>query len=151
MAEGRQAFGKTARVGLEWGMLQGGLLSPHLCVFIPGLNLCLRHRLDSGVGVGHAARTETGEQVRQNHVVFSDDVVLAAETQGDMNLLLDRVREFSNWSGMELCLLKCKAVERTDMHRAVRDFWATTMQQLQKAVEEGWQPVGRQQDMVPSR
>jgi hypothetical protein len=98
-------FGRTAKIPVERGTAQGNPLSPIL--FLIFLNLCLRHLLDAGVGVVHAARTEKGDRVRQNHAAFADDVVLLATKPGDMNLLLDRVREFSAWSGMELCLLKC--------------------------------------------
>ena len=98
-------FGKTAKVRLERGTPQGDPLSPLL--FIIFLNLCLRHVLAAGVGVVHSATDKEGKRYRQNHADFADDIVLVAETPGDMNLLLEHVREFSAWSGMELCLLKC--------------------------------------------
>jgi len=97
----RTPFGETAEVQVTRGTPQGDALSPSLFVFF--INLCLRHLAGAGVGFVHK------NGVRRNNCTFADDICLIAESVKDMNLLLERVHEFCEWSGMALCLCKCEA------------------------------------------
>eukprot|EP00961_Rhodomonas_salina_P249276 3369422-Rhodomonas_salina.1 len=67
------------------------------------MNLCLRLLDDAGVGFTHACG------IQRSHAAFVDDQVLVTRSPQDMNVLLEQLRLFSEWSGMDLCVLKCEA------------------------------------------
>eukprot|EP00961_Rhodomonas_salina_P053959 724397-Rhodomonas_salina.4 len=71
------------------------------------MNLCLRLLNDSGVGYRHAC-WERSSHV-SHHAAFVDDQVLVTQSPDDMNVLLEQLWMFSEWSGMDLCVLKCEA------------------------------------------
>ena len=82
------------------GTPQGDCLSPS--IFNLFINLCLRHLRSLGVGFNH----ECG--ISRSHTAFADDIALLTNTQREMNILLQGVKDFSQWSGMDLCLVKCE-------------------------------------------
>eukprot|EP00961_Rhodomonas_salina_P227690 3077761-Rhodomonas_salina.1 len=107
-------FGESAQIDMTLGTPQGDCVSPNL--FGLFINLCLRHLVEAGGGFKHKCG------VQRNNTCFAEDVCLVTETPDQMQGLLDRVKEFCDWSGMELCTMKCKV--------SGWDFWLKRELQL---------------------
>jgi len=94
-------FGETAPIDITRGTPQGDSMSPS--IFNLFINLALRHLMSLGVSFKH----DCG--LRRNHSAFADDMALVTTSEADMNVLLAGLHEFSTWSGMDLCVVKCMA------------------------------------------
>jgi len=94
-------FGETATIPITRGTPQGDSMSPS--IFNLFINLALRHLMSLGVNFQHNCG------IKRNHAAFADDMALVTTSVKDMNVLLAGLHEFSIWSGMDLCVLKCRA------------------------------------------
>jgi len=106
-------FGDTCDIPITRGTPQGDTLSPTL--FSMFINVCLRSLARNGVGFEHACG------VRGNASAFADDIALMTNTVKDMNILLERLRTFASWSGMQLNLKKCEVTGFCYQHNRERD------------------------------
>ncbi len=103
-----QERGKRGGVTFDTGVHQGSVLSPTLFnVFLNPL-LCLLTVIGPQRGVSHGIKGITVF----NNLAFTDDLTIVAEIRrlgvpsGGAQLLLDAIEDFSNWSGMEVKIVK---------------------------------------------
>jgi len=85
-------FGTTAPLPVRCGVKQGDIISP--TVFSITMNVLLRKLAGVGRGYAHSAGVE------YNVLAFADDLCLLADSAENMQLLVNQVQEFADWSGM---------------------------------------------------
>jgi hypothetical protein len=103
-----QERGKGGGVTFDTGVQQGSVLSPTL------FNVFLNPLLRLLTVVGHQKGISHGIRgiAAFNNLTFSDDLTIVAEIRrlgvpgGGAQMLLNVIEEFSNWSGMEVKIVK---------------------------------------------
>eukprot|EP00286_Rhodomonas_abbreviata_P000807 CAMPEP_0181288690 /NCGR_PEP_ID=MMETSP1101-20121128/472_1 /TAXON_ID=46948 /ORGANISM="Rhodomonas abbreviata, Strain Caron Lab Isolate" /LENGTH=634 /DNA_ID=CAMNT_0023392839 /DNA_START=190 /DNA_END=2091 /DNA_ORIENTATION=- len=85
-------FGTTAPLPVRCGVKQGDIISP--TVFTITMNVLLRRLAKVGNGYMHSSGRE------YNVLAFADDLCILTESAEKMQMLVDQVVEFADWSGM---------------------------------------------------
>ena len=88
----------TAGIFMDTGTAQGSALSPLL--FILFINALLR--LFDGSGTHHGVKGAP----HFNHLAFADDLSLYVASERDADILLQKVKAFEDWSGLQIALSK---------------------------------------------
>ncbi len=88
---------------LNTGVDQGHVLSPFL--FILFVNALSRYL--TSVGGKHGIEHDIQGLRGWNHALFCDDITLFAQTEADIQTLLEVVSVFEDWSGLPVKLKKC--------------------------------------------
>lgn len=86
------SFGTTAPLPVRCRVKQGDLISP--TVFCLTMNVLLRRLAAIGQGYVHSSGME------YNVLAFADDLCLLSDSADKMQLLVDEVAKFADWSGM---------------------------------------------------
>jgi hypothetical protein len=87
---------------LNTGVTQGLVLSSFLFIlFVNALSRYLT-AVGSRHGIEHGIQGVRG----WNHTLFCDDLTLVAQTEADMQTLLEAVSVFEDWSGLPVKLIK---------------------------------------------
>ncbi len=99
---------KWGGVTFDTGVQQGSVLSPTLFNVFLNPVLCLLTVIEHQRGVSHGIK----DIADFNNLAFADDLTIVAEIRrlgvpsGGAQQLLNAVEEFSNWSGMEVKIVK---------------------------------------------
>ena len=88
---------------LNAGVVKGHVLSPFLFILFVNAPSHYLTSVESKHGIDHGIRGVRG----WNHTLFCDDLTLFAQTEEDMQTLLETVRVFEDWSGLPVKLKKC--------------------------------------------
>eukprot|EP00961_Rhodomonas_salina_P209390 2826637-Rhodomonas_salina.1 len=94
------SFGQTAQCRLLRGVKQGDVTSPLL--FAALINLLLRSLQDSGAGYTCHPPPGFDTELTVSNGAFVDDTFCTAQSAGAMQTLVDRVAEFSTWTGIHV-------------------------------------------------
>ena len=87
-----------ATITFDTGVAQGSALSPLL--FLIFMNTLLRLLSAKGRKMGISHGLEGVDQF--NNMAFADDLSLFAQSTGDMQVLLNEVQKFEEWSGLKV-------------------------------------------------
>eukprot|EP00961_Rhodomonas_salina_P220839 2985807-Rhodomonas_salina.1 len=98
------SFGQTAQCHLRRGVKQGNVTSPLL--FAALINLLLRSLQDSGAGYVCYPPPGLDGALTVSNGAFVDDTFCTASSAGAMQTLVDRVAEFSKWTGIHVHVQK---------------------------------------------
>jgi hypothetical protein len=97
-------YGETTRCRLDRGVKQGDVTSPLL--FAALINLLLRSLQHTGCGYNLTPPVGDTRRVQISNGAFVDDTYLATNTAGSMQTLVDRVADFSIWTGIDVHIQK---------------------------------------------
>ena len=97
-------FGETARCRLDRGVKQGDVTSPLL--FAALINLLLRTLQDTGCGYEMTPPPGDSRKVVVSNGAFVDDTFLVTKKAGSMQTMVDRVADFSYWTGIHVHVQK---------------------------------------------